>query len=181
MICSTPPLLNCVLETGKTSPCTPHEVSMICSGRNNNNLEVQKTQLLVVFVRSIWEIAYLCINTTSKKKSFINMPSCSNFIIGNWCKQRAALRATMHGRPYTPGTTLDSAAKAMMSSGSGHRACLQLCLAWLLRDSKPICTTQRFYVRRFGEELFVFDGHQELCVTGAGLCICQHTVWSFVC
>ena len=60
--------------------------------------------------------------TTSKQKSFINMPLCTNYIIGNWCKQRATLWATMHGRPYTPGTSYDqshnSVAEAMMSSGS---------------------------------------------------------------
>ena len=52
------------------------------------------------------------------------MPSCINDIIGNWCEQRATLWATMFGRPYTPGTSndesLDSAAKALMSSGSGQ-------------------------------------------------------------
>ena len=35
------------------------------------------------------------------------MPSCINYIIGNWCKQRATPWATMHGRPYTPGTSDD--------------------------------------------------------------------------
>ena len=59
-----------------------------------------------------------------RNKNFVDMPSCINYIIGNWCKQRATLWATMHGRPCTPGTSydesLDSAAKAMMSSGSGQ-------------------------------------------------------------
>ena len=57
-----------------------------------------------------------------EKKGFINMPSCTNYIISNWCKKRSTLWATMHGRPNTSGTSddesLDSAAKAMMSSGS---------------------------------------------------------------
>ena len=61
---------------------------------------------------------------TPKEKSFLDMPSCINDIIDNWCKQRATVCATMHGRPYTPGTShdgsLDSAAKAMMSSCSGQ-------------------------------------------------------------
>ena len=66
---------------------------------------VQKTQLPIFFI-------------------IINMPSRINCIFGTWWKQRATLWATMHGRPYTPGTSydesLDSAAKAMMSSGSGQ-------------------------------------------------------------
>ena len=43
----------------------------------------------------------------TKRKSFINMPSCTNTIIGNWCNKRATLWATMRGRPYTPGTGHD--------------------------------------------------------------------------
>ena len=44
---------------------------------------------------------------TPKEKSFLDMPSCINDIIDNWCKQRATVCATTHGRPYTPGTSHD--------------------------------------------------------------------------
>ena len=75
-------------------------------GRNYNSLEVKKHNFSPssekyggcrVFVQ----------NTSSKEKSVINMPSCINYIIGSWCTQRAILWATMHGRPYIPGTSFD--------------------------------------------------------------------------
>ena len=82
---------------------------------SDHNLEVKKTTSHR-FLGNVWDVVFLCQNKTSNK-SFINMPSGINIIIGT-----ATLRATMHGCLYTPGTScdesLDSAAKAMMSCRS---------------------------------------------------------------
>ena len=39
------------------------------------------------FLRNIWEVVFLCNNTTSKKKSFINMPSFINYSTNMPCSQ----------------------------------------------------------------------------------------------
>ena len=72
-------------------------------GLKYTNLEVKKNTTSHRFLRNIEEVVFFCEKTQLPRKiSFINMPSCINYIIGNWWKQRANLWATMHGRPYTP-------------------------------------------------------------------------------
>ena len=94
------------------------------SGLNYHNLEVAKNTNSHRFSKKYLRSRIFCEKHNFQELFFINMPSCINYIIGNWCKQRSTLWATMHGRSYTPGTSydewLDSAAKAIMSSGSGQ-------------------------------------------------------------
>ena len=63
----------------------------MCLGRNYNNLEVKKNNFSPFSEKYLGNRYFVKKKTTSKKKSFINMPSCINYIIGNWCKQRVNL------------------------------------------------------------------------------------------
>ena len=69
------------------------------------------------------EIVFCAKTQVPSKSSLKNMPSGINYIIGNWCKQRATLWATMLGRPDTPGTSCSILQQKPCRQAQGKSAC----------------------------------------------------------
>ena len=67
------------------------------------------------------------------------------YIIGNWCKQRATLWATVHGRPYTPGTSYDESLDSAF-------VCQVVCY---LRCSRS-CVNQEYTTSKIFQEIMIF-------------------------